>query len=485
MVPEGWVTREALEWALLTLELLLAGSAAGFALTRRRGPTGTIAWLLAILVFPIGGALAYFALANPHVARPRRRKLAAARRVRAANPIPDDPVSLTEGDGSPLMAASLSVMRGVARATGLPPTYGNQADVLTENVAAFAAKERAIREARRTIWAEYYIVHGDDTGRRFLTLLADRARDGLDVRLLVDAVGSADIDASALQGLRDAGGKVEVFHPVNPLRRRWAVHLRNHRKILVCDGRVAFVGGMNIGDRYAGSAGAGRAQRWRDTHLRVEGPAARDLAQVFDEDWCFMVGEPLTLPEPSPPVGSTTVAILPSGPDQAENATGLAWFSAITLAVERCWLTTPYFVPDVAILRALTGAARRGVDVRLLVPRRSDVALLSLVNRSYYPALLEAGVRVFEYQPGTLHAKTIVVDGELTMIGSANVDIRSFQLNFEAGAVIADEGFARRMEEQFTHDLAESREVKPGTVRRAGPVSAVLQGAAQLLSPLL
>ncbi|GDX79479.1 cardiolipin synthase [Deltaproteobacteria bacterium] len=467
------------EWVLVAVQVGLAGIAAGFAVARRRGPHGTLAWLFAIVAFPLVGPLAYFALANPHISRPKRRKIQAAERVRGENPPAAAPPEAVFGT-----PAVRSVLKGMTRATLLPPTTGNQVTLLTDNVAAFAAKELAIREAKHSVWAEYYSLHDDATGRRFLEALRARAAEGVEVRLLVDAVGSHDIDEASVARLRAAGGRVEAFHPVNPLRRRWSVHLRNHRKVLVVDGAIGFVGGMNIGDRYAGS-GRRRSLRWRDTHLRIEGPAARDLARVFDEDWCFMTGECLRLADAAPAKGNTTVAVLPSGPDQPENAAALAWFSCIGLAVERCWLTTPYFAPNSAILTALTSAARRGVDVRLLVPVRTDLWLMDLVNRSFYPALVEAGVRVFEYQPAFVHAKTLVADTELSFIGSANVDIRSFQLNFEAGAVIADPGFAGQMERQFLADLEESREVSVGAVRRGSVWAAASQGAAQVLAPLL
>jgi cardiolipin synthase len=372
------------------------------------------------------------------------------------------------------------VLLAASRATGLPATAGNRVDLLVDNVEAFAERHRAIAAAKTTPWAEYYIVHGDATGVAFLDAMAAAASRGVDVRLLYDAVGSIDIDDDALDRLRAAGGHVAAFHPVNPLRRRWAVHLRNHRKVLVADGRVAFVGGMNIGDSYAG-----RGEAWRDSHLRIEGPAAADLAQVFEEDWCFQVGgDPPTLALP-PAAGSTAVAIVPSGPDQEENAAGLAWFSAIGLSTQRCWIATPYLVPDASVLRALTGAARRGVDVRVLVPERSDLRLLDFANRSYFPALLDAGVQVFLYQPGMLHCKTAVIDGALSIVGSANVDMRSFGLNFEAGAMVVGPDLAAAMERAYEADLAVAREAKRARMLRVNALARIAQGAAQLLGPLL
>ncbi len=463
---------------LLLVQLALAIPAVGFALVRRREPTSTLAWILAIVLVPVAGALAYFALANPYVARPRRRHRDAANQTRAHNPVHDHDATCVDNRGV------RSLLEGCRRLTGLPATHGNSVRHFPDTGAAEAARLAAVVEATRSVWAEYYIVHGDEAGKRFLALLTERSRAGVDVRLLVDAVGSSDIDAAGVRALRAAGGHVEVFHPVNPFRRRWAVHLRNHRKILLLDGNVAFCGGMNIGDNYAARRSKMPAP-FRDTMLRVEGPAVADFARVFCEDWCFVRGKPLNLPHASPQPHHSTVAVLPSGPDQPHNATAFAWFTAVGISLERCWLTTPYLVPDAAMLAALTHAARRGVDVRILVPHRADFWLMTLVNRSYYPALLASGARIFEYQPSMLHAKTLLVDDHLSLVGSANVDMRSFDLNFEVGALVYDRDLASSIAASIEHDQGDSREVTAGDLRRTTLFNMLAQGAAKLLSPVL
>ena len=234
---------------------------------------------------------------------------------------------------------------------------------------------------------------------------------------------------------------------------------------------------MNVGDEYAGgswiasgSRGGGRRNRpWHDAHLRVEGPAVFDLATVFAEDWTFASGErlvPSSIPLPAP--GGSVVAVLPSGPDQAANANAHIYFAALSGALERCWLTTPYFVPDEPTVRALCNAAYRGIDVRVLVPAESDVPVAQAAGRFFYGPLLRSGVRIFEYLPAVLHAKTVVVDGSWALVGSANLDFRSFSLNFELGALVFDRAFAALLEERFTRDLAESREVTLASVERRG-----------------
>lgn len=456
--------------------------AISLAVTRRRGVAGTLAWIFAILAIPIAGALAYFLLANPSLGGARRRRRLSAARV-------GELVRHLDEEG--LHAASplaTSVVTLAARTTGLLPTDGNRVTLLVENAAAFSAFERAILSAKRSVWAEFYIVQDDETGRRFLDLLAARARDGLDVRLLYDAVGSAKLNAERAEALAAAGGKLAPFLPVNPLRRRWSIHLRNHRKILVVDGAVAFTGGMNVGDEYSGyRRRRTRDLPWRDTHLQIEGPAARDLAQVFAEDWAFATSEGLSpaFEGPAPTPGGSVVGLLPSGPDQPFNANALAYFTAASLARERCFLTSPYFVPDEPTILALQSAALRGVDVRVLVPEKSDVRLVLDAAWSYFPPLLKAGVKVYQYRAAVLHAKTFVVDGTWGLVGSANVDIRSFSLNFEIGALVFDPEFALDLEARFLEDLKASVPITMREVSAKGWTGKVRGGVARLLSPLL
>jgi len=474
------------EWSpfLLATDVLLGGVAVGFALSRRRGFTSTMSWVLAIVAMPIVGALAYLLLANPVVRRTQRRKSRANEKVRPVAGACEAP------DLSALPASARSVLTLATRLTQLRPTGGNRLELLTENRVAFSRIEEAIRGARRFVWAEYYIVNGDETGRRFLELLTERARAGVEVRLLYDAVGCSGMDRDALRALQAAGGKTEEFLPVNPLRRRWAVHLRNHRKILVVDGEVGFTGGMNIGDEYSGSTGRGRLRRkvkpWRDTHMRVRGPALRDLAAIFAEDWCFAADELLELPKVSScEDGGSVVAAIPSGPDQEHNATGLVFFSGIALATSRCYITSPYFIPDEPTLKALVSAALRGVDVKVLVPRLNDVPMLRPAMRSYYPRLVDAGVEIYEYLPTVLHAKSMVVDQSWCLLGSANLDMRSFRLNFEASLLIHDSQFAVELEQQFERDLQHSVRISKRSIDDRGLLAAVGEGAAQLLSPIL
>jgi cardiolipin synthase len=472
----------ALAWtaAVLALDVVIIARA----VMREQGVERTLMWVFAILAFPGLGAVAYLMLASPSIRRARRRKRRANEAARAA--VGRDGAEAHEEAGEEL-APPGSLPRLAGAVTGLPPTAGNRVELLADDERAFLRIEEALAEAKRSIWAEYYIVKNDATGRRFMELLREKAAQGVEVLFLYDGVGSLRLDEHRLAALRHAGGRASIFLPLNPLRQRWSVQLRNHRKIVVVDGELGFTGGMNIGDEYSGLARKKGRTHFRDSHLALRGPCVRDLAQIFAEDWAFATGEPLRELPQAPPseAGRSVVSIVPSGPDQKRNAIGLVYFSAVAGARRRVWLTSPYFVPDESISRALESAALRGVDVRLLVPAKSDVALAQLASRSYFPRLVAAGVAVYEYLPSMHHAKTMVVDDELSMVGSANVDVRSLRLNFELSALVHDRDLAARLSRRFEEDLQQSRRVTAERLEQRNTLVRLRDGVVRLLSPLL
>ncbi|TLM69193.1 MAG: cardiolipin synthase [Deltaproteobacteria bacterium] len=446
-------------------------------LYRGQGVERTLAWLFGVLAFPAAGAIAYFLLADPTIERTTVRR---RRQKPAANPYGDE--TAPSGD----FGAYAPVMTVALRTTGLEPSNGNLAEVLTGDEMAFARVEEHLRHARQRIWAEYYLIRRDETGHRFLDILAEKARQGVEVRLIYDALGSFRMSRPRLDAITAAGGRCVEFLPLNPLRKRWAVHLRNHRKLIVIDGQVAFTGGMNVGDEYSGRARRRGTLHFSDTHLRLEGPCVADLEEVFAEDWKFATGESPDYPDRQIVArGNARIAIVPSGPDQLRNASQLNYFAGITSARRSVWLTSPYFIPDEAILSALIGAALKGVDVRILVPARCDVLLVGPAGRSYYQQLLGVGIRVFEYLPSMLHAKTMVIDEQLALVGSANIDIRSFRLNFEVGALIDDPAVAAALHKRFAGQLRESCEVTLTEVQAWTFAKRLRHGAARLFSPFL
>jgi cardiolipin synthase len=466
-------------WRLLALGIaLLDLYAIARAISRRQAVEATLAWIFAILALPGVGGIAYLLLADPRLSRERGRRRR-RRAVRAAERVARD-ADLLVGPG-----ADLSVLRLLAATAGYPPRPGNRVLLLTQDERATERALETIDRATASIWAEFYIVANDATGQRFLDLLGEKARQGLEVRLIYDAVGSWGIDARRLAAVTRCGVRACEFLPMNPVRRRWSVHLRNHRKLLVVDGRVAYTGSMNVGDEYSGLARRRGTGGFRDSHLELEGPVVADLGSLFAEDWHFATGETLAEPPTPDSAGTAVVSIVPSGPDQLHNASGLAFFSGIAAAREKVWLTSAYFVPDTATIQALISAALRGVDVRLLVPRRLDVPVLGPAARSYFGTLVRGGVRVYEYLPRMLHAKSMTVDGAWGIVGSANVDVRSFRLNFELGALVADAPFARALEAAFEADLADSEEVTRERVDATRRLARLRDGAARLLAPLL
>ena len=350
---------------------------------------------------------------------------------------------------------------------------------------AFASMREAIASAREEVLLEAYILKDDTTGRELLAALESAARRGVTVRVLADAWGSSGTRSAFWSRMRDAGMEVRLFHPL--FSALWYQPFRDHREILVADRRVAFTGGMNVADEYGAPPGAARP--WRDTHARLEGPAAWEMAVVFSEGWDRAGGARFGIPplpwERGGAVGGPSVLVLDSSPGRghAESASALA--AIVGAARRNVWLTNAYFAPAPASLGILGNAAARGVDVRLLLPGRSDVPIVRHAGHGSFGGLLRRGVRIFEYQPTVLHAKTVVADGYVSVVGSSNMDFRSFHFNAECNLVLLDEGAAGRLEEQFRRDLEESAEITEPAwsgrpwLHRAG------DRAARMLSPVL
>ncbi|MBE7559764.1 cardiolipin synthase [bacterium] len=330
-----------------------------------------------------------------------------------------------------------------------------------------------------------YILASDATGQEFAEVLCRKAREGVRVRLLLDGVGCLRLSSALVRRLREAGVRVEFFLPIRKWNRFWNFNLRNHRKIIVVDGRTGFCGGLNLADEYRGRSRV--YGPWQDAHMQVDGPAATQLQWVFAEDWYFACGEELGseyFPEQGS-VGEDVVQVVASGPDRDVEIMYEFFFTAITTARESVWIITPYFVPDRAMLLALMTAARRGVDVTLLVPERCDHRVVQWAGRYYYEDVLAAGVKIFEYPDGTLHAKVMLVDGAWATVGSANMDIRSFRLNFEVNLIVFGRDIAERVAAAFARDLKISRPVVLEAFRRRGRRRRLLENVFRLVSPML
>jgi cardiolipin synthase len=399
----------------------------------KKRPSATLAWLWAIVFIPFIGALVYFGFGTDRLKRRRlrRRKHFSARTTRG-----NAPASTTDTATARLLEKlplrERQFLQLLSRINQLPVSSAGDIRILRDAKQFYAALEERIRGAKHHVHLEFYIWNADDTGARFLRLLADAAARGVIVRLLLDGVGSHGFAESLLADLRKAGGQFSWFQSLDPKRNRFFLNLRNHRKLQVVDGIAAFVGGMNIGQEYEGLDVA--LGHWRDVQVEVDGPVVGELQDVFADDWFFATGEKISdlafFPAPSVDAKYLTHVVL-GGPDRRNEPISKSIVSLLNGASERVWIATGYFVPDDIILAALELAASRGVDVRLLISERNDHPWLVVVGRSYYGQLLAAGVRIFEYSVGVNHAKIMIADDSWAMVGSANLDYRSMRLNFE------------------------------------------------------
>jgi cardiolipin synthase A/B len=362
------------------------------------------------------------------------------------------------------------LVAAVRRSLSSPLLAGNRAHVLVDGPATFAAINAAITQARHHIHIETYIFSDDALGRDFARLLIDKRREGVPVRVIYDAVGSIATPAKFFADLQAAGVEIVEFRPLNPVKTRlWRFHNRDHRKIIVVDGTMAFTGGLNISDAYSsGSASkpgpkAGLTQGWRDTHVQITGPAVRQFQHLFVETWQQLGGKIVSdtdyYPTPTNTGDHLISAVASNGQREQDEAIYRTYLAAVRNCSTRIWITQAYFSPPAELSGALIDAVRRGVDVRVIVPGFTDSKLVLYASRHEYQSLLERGIRIIEARQALLHAKTALVDNSLTIIGSANLDYRSFLHNNEVTAVIIGDDAGKAMEALFEKDLAAGREL--------------------------
>jgi cardiolipin synthase len=451
---------------------------------QRRSAAATIAWLLLLTFLPIVGLIAYRFIGPLRLERKKFRRRA-SRTVVVESLGALAAISTKTGDQDIAELALVGLSSGEA-----PPLRADHVEVFTEGAACYASILAAIEAAEHHVHLEYYIWEPDRFGLRLIDLLRRKAEAGVKVRMLVDGIGAIKLRKKHLAPLRRAGGEIAWFNPVSHIR-LWPkrrADFRTHRKIVVVDGHVGFTGGMNVSEHHSAEFLA--EQAWRDTHLRVEGSVVRALQHVFFDDWFFATDklppvDPIHFPPPAQTPGSHIVQILASGPDSTSMAIHHSFFAAMNSASKRLWVTTPYFIPDEPIQTSLVSAALRRVDTRLLIPSRGDSRMIDLAARSYLPELIAAGVKVYEYMPRFLHAKTMVVDDSVGVIGTANLDNRSFRLNFECAAVAFDRKVNAELAQAFEADLAHARRFVADDLVKAPFLSRLGQAGARLMSPLL
>lgn len=377
-------------------------------------------------------------------------------------------------------------------ATGAPLIAGNKTTLLFDGPATIAAMTSAIERATDHINFETYIFDEDEVGLKFADLLIAKQRAGVQVNIIYDSIGTLGVSAGFFQRLRDAGVNLTEFNPVNPLKRfgDWRINNRDHRKLLVVDGKTGFAGGVNIAEDYSHSSlfrsrkSSSADLGWRDTHMQIEGPAVASLQWLFLDTWAQQNTNPLPDLDyfPSlPPAGDKVMRIVASRPGG-----DFEIYKAFTLALQEAQqsihMTNAYFAPDAQILQKLLDAARRGVDVKIIFPSQSDAGVVYYAGRSFYTELLQADVRIFELKGSVLHAKTTVVDGLWSTVGSSNFDIRSFMHNSEINVIVLGDPFGRTMESAFQEDIRNSREVKLDDWERRSPAERVKEWGARRLA---
>jgi cardiolipin synthase len=355
---------------------------------------------------------------------------------------------------------------------------GNEIEIFPNGEATFASLTGLLRGARTSIRLSTFILKADATGRAIMEILAERARAGVEVRVLLDGLGSFWMFPWRLRKLRASGACVSIFLPMVHVPFFGHSNLRNHRKMVIVDGENAIVGGMNLAMEYLGSSPS--RGRWKDLSLRIAGPAVPRLASVFEQDWAFASHDSRPPPADARGLGSERVRVIASGPDVEGDPLYDTLLEAAFGAWQRIWIATPYFIPDEALSKALEIAARRGVDVRVLVPRRSNHRLADLCRGSYLAQLDRAGARI-HFHAGMMHAKTVLIDSDQCIVGSANLDIRSLFLNFELGVQLLSPASIEAMEGWFKQALAEAPQ---GRIKR-GRSAEFFEGVGRLLSPIL
>lgn len=461
-------------------------------------PVSAVLWLVLVWTLPYVGGLTYLAFGVDRVrrgaeARDRARRLV-ARRARGHpnfDLTPADeaayPLGETRAPGDHVFRATDPAVRQNR------VLAGHRVELLVDGDQFYPSLLEAVENAEDSIHLQTYILGRGPTGREILDAAARRAREGVEVRLLYDRFGSAWAHYSGLFGFfdraREAGVEVSSISQANPLKGRFQINLRNHRKVAIFDGRLGFVGGINLHERNTTSSADGAPIR--DYHVRLEGPAVADLQFQFIEDWHFATGkqpEDLLALRYFPslgPVGKGRVQVVPGGPEREGRGLADAFFAAIVAAERSLTIVTPYFVPDEPIVQAIRYAAVRGVDVRIVLPRYNNHWYMGFAARSLYESLLEAGVRIFERAPPFMHAKALIVDGEYAMLGSANLDYRSLHLNFETNLEVVDEGFLERLNRQVAEEIERSLEVTLEAHRERPLAVKLAENACYLFQPML
>ncbi len=455
-----------------------------------RSVTKTMAYLLFVIFFPVIGIVFYFSFGiNYRKRKMYNSKLLADEQLLSElreyiSPYADETLRRSAG----VLQHNRELASFLTHDLHSQLTGHNRVKVLLNGEEKFPEMLKAISEARHHIHVEYYIYENDEIGRQLAELLMQKAREGVTVRFIYDDFGSRGIRKKLVPQLKAAGVQAFPFHKVLILLLANRLNYRNHRKVVIVDGQTAFTGGINVSDKYINTAA--NPLYWRDTHLRIDGPGVYYLQYLFLCDWRFCSGEALAADKmlfmpPSLEANNTLVQIAASGPDSNQPSILYSLLQAVYLAEKEILITTPYFIPGESMLEALSIAALSGLQVKLLVPGISDSKLVNAAARSYYGDLLDAGVEIYLYKKGFVHAKTMVTDSKLAVVGSANMDYRSFELNFEVNTFVYDTAIATSLRETFFADLQHATRIDPERWAQRALYREIVEKIARLVSPLL
>lgn len=452
-------------------------------------PATALAWIMILFLLPVIGIILYFLFAQ-NIARKQIFRLTGFEEETIAHSLGKQLRRIEDGS-FPFTSHVADKWRELVHLNGLYGhayfTQNNKISILTDGAHKMETLLRDIDNATESINIMYFIVKNDEIGQQLIEALTKKAKEGVVVRFLVDAMGSRHINDKVLKEYIQAGGKRAYFFPPKFKWMYLRFNYRNHRKLVVIDGEVGYIGGFNIAREYVGKKK--KFGYWRDTHLRIMGGCVQDINTRFLQDWRFASKEEVIINEAYYSnileVGRSGVQIVSSGPDSQRVEVKRAYMKMITSAKERIYLQTPYFVPDESILESLKMAAQSGVDVRVMIPHMPDHMFVYWATYSYVGELIRSGCKAYIYDEGFLHAKTLVVDGEVASVGSANFDVRSFKLNFEANAIIFDELEAGKLEDIFHKDMEKSHQLTLELYEQRSMVIRFKESISRLISGIL
>lgn len=478
---------DLINWATITLSILLSVTTAGHALFNKRTPSSALGWIAVCLIFPFFGPILYFFFGINRV-QTRARKLGDKHQAFQIDLRKySNAVNLAEINPSEmgLANAHLQIARISEKVTGLPLVGGNRIDPLYNGEIAYPAMLEAIASAQKRLFLATYIIDTTSTGKRFIDALADAVDRGVDVRVIIDGVGEIHSLARAGSKLTKKGVRVARFLPPKLIPPSVHINLRNHRKLLIVDGQLAFTGGMNISDRHLAD-NIENPSRVIDIHFRVLGPIVMQLERTFIEDWAFCTGEQIA-PLPCLPVkqGSAVCRVILDGPNEDINKLSTILIGAISSARERILIMTPYFLPSSEMASVLKIAALRGIDVRIVLPGKNNLPFIQWAANHMLPYLLLRGVKVYFHPPPFVHSKLLVIDDVYAQIGSANLDPRSLRLNFELVVEIFDTHVVQTLAEHIVEKITNATEAGLDALANRSLPAKTRDALAWLLSPYL